>query len=230
MHEKEFYKNKNVVITGAAGGLGKELVSQLYALGANIYSIVSPTSDITGIDGFSKEIHRFDLSCKNSLDDLLTKEFLIKTDVLINCAGLWYLKNIDTISLDEFDQTMNVNVRSPFALSLRCSEHMSEGGVIINIGSSSSYNGCKEAGAYSISKHALLGMSKSLSHALIGKGVRVLMFSPASLKTKMGKLDERQNYDSFLDPAEVAEYIIFTSSFRGEMIVEESRLNRRSML
>jgi NAD(P)-dependent dehydrogenase (short-subunit alcohol dehydrogenase family) len=228
--KSEFYENKNIAITGAAGGLGKELVSQLYKLNANIYSIVSQRSNVADIKSFSKEIHRCDLGCKNDLEDLLNKDFFNEVDILINCAGLWYLKDIDTISLDEYDKVMNVNVRSPFALSLRCAKSMGEGGLIINIGSSSSYNGCKEAGAYAISKHALLGMSKSLSQAFIKKGIRVLMVSPASLKTKMGKLDERQDFNSFLDPAEVAKFIIFTSSFRGEMIVEESRLNRKCML
>ena len=56
------------------------------------------------------------------------------------------------------------------------------------------------------------------------------MFSPGSIKTKMGKTDTSQDFNTFLDPKEVAEYILFSSKYENEMFVDESRMNRISVI
>jgi hypothetical protein len=50
--------------------------------------------------------------------------------------------------------------------------------------------------------------------------------SPSGAKTEMGKLIKNQNFDTFIDPKEIAEYVVFICSFDGEMISDEIRLNR----
>lgn len=226
------FKDKKIVITGAAGGLGEEFVSQLHALGANIYSIVSPKSDISKISQYCKHVFRCDLSSQEEVQLFLKSDLFNDVDILINCAGLFYLKLLTQITAEDYNSMMNVNVYSPLALSLRCSKSMkSKGsGLIINIGSSSCYNGCCDTAVYSISKHALLGMSRSLSKAFKDYNIRVLIFCPGSIKTKMGQLDERQDFNSFLEPNKIVEYIIYTASLSNNIIIDESRLNRLSVL
>ena len=226
-----FYKNKNIAITGAAGGLGKEFVSQLYDLGANIFSIISRSHKDGEVDNFSKETYHCDFTSNEDIKSLVEKDFFDKIDILINCAGAWILETIEEIDLSDYDKIMNINVKAPFALSSRCARSMKDKkrGIIVNIGSSSSYNGCGDAGAYSISKHALLGMSRSLAKSLKKHDIKVLMYSPGSIQTKMGKQDTRQDFSTFLDPQKVAEYIIYTTSLSDDMIIDESRINRVSI-
>ena len=226
-----FYKNKNVAITGAAGGLGKEFGNQLHQLGANIFSILSPTSSDQDIKNFSDQIHRCDFSSGKDMSSFVKKDFFNEVDVLINCAGTWALQDIQDTNLDDYDKTMSVNVKAPFALSTRCAQSMKRknNGLIINIGSSSCYNGCADAGAYSISKHALLGMSRSLAKSLKKYNIKVLIYCPGSIQTKMGAKDTRQDFKSFLNPRKVAEYIIYTSSLADDMIINESKINRISI-
>ncbi|EPA05342.1 hypothetical protein BG20_I0134 [Candidatus Nitrosarchaeum limnium BG20] len=102
-------------------------------------------------------------------------------------------------------------------------------GRIINIGSSSSYQGFSEGTIYCSSKHALLGLSRSLFAELKESKIRVFSISPGSIKTKMGKQDKKQNYKTFLDPKEVAEYIVYSINFDKELVSEEIRLNRFTM-
>ena len=99
-------------------------------------------------------------------------------------------------------------------------------GRIVNIGSSSSYNGSGETGIYCASKHALLGLSRSLYQEFKDSGVRVYSVSPGSIQTPMGAIDIRQDYSTFINPREVAEYIIFIITYDNEMISEEIRMNR----
>jgi len=226
-----FYKNKNIAITGAAGGLGKEFVFQLHDLGANIFSIISRSSGDRHIKSASKAIHRCDFTSNEDIEELTKKDFFNEIDILINCAGAWLLETIEEINLSDYDKIMNINVKAPFALSTRCARSMKnkKKGIIVNIGSSSSYNGCGDAGAYSTSKHALLGMSRSLAKSLKKHDIKVLMYSPGSIQTKMGKQDFRQDFNTFLDPQKVAEYIIYATSLSDDMIIDESRINRISI-
>ena len=99
-------------------------------------------------------------------------------------------------------------------------------GRIVNIGSSSSYNGFKNTSIYCSSKHALLGLSRSLHDELKEHNIRTFCVSPGSIKTSMGKRVIGQNYDTFMDPKEIAEFIVYIISFDKEMVSEEIKLNR----
>lgn len=96
----------------------------------------------------------------------------------------------------------------------------------MSIGSSSAYSGVKETAIYCSSKHALLGLSRSLYDELKKYGIRVFCVSPSGAKTKMGKRIKNQDFKTFLDPKEIAEYVKFIISFNGRMISDEVRLNR----
>jgi 3-oxoacyl-[acyl-carrier protein] reductase len=99
-------------------------------------------------------------------------------------------------------------------------------GRIINIGSSSAYAGSQETSLYCASKHALLGFSRALHDELKKNNIRTYCVSPSGAKTEMGKLIKNQNFETFIDPKEIAEYVAFICSFDGEMISDEIRLNR----
>ena len=99
-------------------------------------------------------------------------------------------------------------------------------GRIVNIGSSSAYNGFKNGTIYCSTKHSLLGLSRALYAELKDTGIRTFCISPGSTQTKMGKISNDQNFETFLNPKEIADYVIFIISFDNELISEEIRLNR----
>jgi short-subunit dehydrogenase len=102
-------------------------------------------------------------------------------------------------------------------------------GRIINIGSSSSYSGFKNGSIYCSSKHAVLGLSRALHDELKSKNVRTFCISPGSIKTEMGKISKEQNFETFLNPKEIAKYLVFIISFDSELISDEIRLNRMNI-
>ena len=71
-----------------------------------------------------------------------------------------------------------------------------------------------------------LGFSRALFSELKDKNVRVFSISPGSTQTKMGKKSKDQKFETFLDPKEVAEYVVFLIKFDNQLISEEIRLNR----
>ena len=141
------------------------------------------------------------------------------------------IKPIGKSTIEDFDKSINLNVRVPFILSKEFSKDMisKKWGRIVLIGSSSSYSGFENGSLYCTSKHSVLGLSRALNAELRKKNVRVMCISPSSTKTDMGKISVDQDFNTFLNPKEVAEYIIFVLSFDNEMSIDESRLNRMIM-
>jgi short-subunit dehydrogenase len=128
---------------------------------------------------------------------------------------------------------MNLNVRAPFVLSKEFSKDMVKNnwGRIVNIASSGAYNGLKNTSIYRSSKHALLGLSRSLYNELKEFNVRTFCFSPGPMKTDMGKdiinkENPNEEYETFMQPKEIAEFIVFTISFENNMMSPEIRLGR----
>ena len=126
------------------------------------------------------------------------------------------------------EQTFNINYRSAFIFSREFSKEMvsNEWGRIVNIGSSSSYVGFKETTVYCSTKHALLGMSKAIHDELKKFNVRTLCISPSSTQSQMGLATKGQDYSTFLDPDDVAKYVVFAISFDSNIVSEEIFLKR----
>ena len=239
MSKYEILGNKNCFITGATGGLGRCIAMKMAENKCNLF--LTSTS-IRKLENLKKEIESLygdeikiyyghgDLNKINDIKKIISqaREKIHTIDILVNCAGLFVVKSIFTSNLDDFDTTVNLNIRAPFLFCREFSEDMikSRWGRIINIGSSSAYAGSRDTSLYCASKHALLGFSRALHDELKKSNIRTFCLSPSGLKTEMGKLIRNQDYDTFINPKEIADYVAFICSFDGEMISDEIRLNR----
>ncbi len=233
------FENKRCFITGATGGIGRHLAMKM---AENNCDLLLTSAHITKLKELKKELQsRYRTNCKifceqgnfNNVQDIkrlikVAKEKLANIDILINCAGVFVVKSLFDSKLKDFETSFNINLRAAFMFSQAFSGNMikNKWGRIINIGSSSAYVGCRNTSLYCASKHALLGFSKSLHDELKEHNIRVFCVSPSGTKTEMGKLIENQNFNTFLNPEEIADYVAYISSFDAEMISEEIRLNR----
>jgi len=235
----EIFKNKNCFITGATGGLGKQIVLEMAKNKCNLFLTSTNSTKLRKLKEeleslYGKNINIFyesgDLNKIHDVNNIIriVRENIYSIDILINCVGIFMVKSLSESNLKDFEICFNLNIRAAFIFCKEFSQDMIENrwGRIINIGSSSAYGGYKKASLYCASKHALLGFSRSLHDELRRYNIRTFCISPRGLKTKMGKLIKNQKFDTLIDPKEVAEYIIFISSFDDEMISEEVRLNR----
>lgn len=238
----KIFEGKKCIITGATGGLGKQIAIEFAQAGCNLF--------LTGRNNEKLELLKKELKMKNQeieifyrSADLTKNEDIIELieivrekfstiDILINCAGNFPVNPLSESTMEEFDSCMNLNVRAPFVLSKEFSKDMikNKWGRIVNIASSSAHNGFKNAAIYCASKHALLGLSRTLFAELKNQNVRTFCISPGSMKTRMAKEDEgllaEQDYNTFMEPNEVAEFIIKIISYDNEMVSQEINLSR----
>lgn len=227
---------KNCLIIGASGGIGNAITKKLAEQKYNLFLIGKNKSKLLKLkkeikkDDIIVEIESVDLTNEKQIDKSIKKirKTFGKIDILINTSGIFLIKSIDKTTIEEFEESYKINVRAPFIFSKEFSKDMkkSKWGRIVNIGSSSAYNGFKNSTAYCSSKHALLGFSRALFSELKDNNVRVYSISPGSTQTKMGKLSKDQKFETFLEPKEVADYVAFVIEFDKQLISEEIRLNR----
>jgi short-subunit dehydrogenase len=239
----KIFEGKNCLITGATGGLGKQIAIELAQAGCNLF--------LTGRDNKKLELLKKELKIKNQEIEIFYKSADLRKnedvndlidmvhkknstiDILINCAGNFPVNPLSESTIEEFDSCMNLNVRAPFVLSKEFSKDMikNKWGRIVNIASSGAYNGLKNTSIYRSSKHALLGLSRSLSSELKEFNVRVFCFSPGPMKTEMGKEiinkeNHSERFDTFMQTNEIAEFIIFVISFENNLMSPEIRVGR----
>ncbi len=231
--------NKNVFVTGASGGIGQQIAASYAKRGCNLFLTGQDLKRLShvaeGMRQYGTEVHHLNanLADKRHIDELIleAKGRLNNIDIIVNCAGVFHTKPLDQTSVQDISECFDVNVIAPFLLTKGFVDDMIERrwGRIVNIGSSSSYNGFANTSAYCASKHALLGFTRSMSSELKHKNVRTFCVSPGSVKTKMGKQVQNQDFQTFIDPEEVAEYIVFATSFDSEMISDEIVMKRVSL-
>ena len=232
----QILKGKNCLITGATGGLGKEIAKEftknscnLFLTGRNDEKLNSLKNELQN-DQIKIDFEAADLSDVDDIQKLIdkTKNAFPNIDILVNCAGIFPVKLLSNSTVDDFEQCFSVNVKAAFVLCKEFSQGMvsKKWGRIVNIASSSAYAGFKNTSIYCSSKHALLGLSRSLHSELKEHNVRTFCVSPGSIKTPMGKSVVGQSYETFLNPSEVAELVGRLISFDSEMISQEIQLHR----
>ena len=226
---------KHVLLTGATGGLGEaiacELASQccnLFLTGRNRFALeglLTKLGHATGqVQLFEADLQN-DASVSRLIDEINAAGVI---DILINCAGIFPVGNISEATIEQFDQCFAVNVRAPFILCRAFLPGMVERkwGRVVNIGSSSAFNGFKNTSIYCASKHGVLGLTRALFDEMRTQNVRVISINPGSIRTEMGTRVPGQDFSTFLDPADIARYLAFVISFDTELVSEEIRLNR----
>jgi len=144
--------------------------------------------------------------------------------VLVNNAGIGRFKPLRELSLEDWDDTMAVNVRSLYLVTRAFLEGLEgAGGTIVNIASLAGKNGVEGGTAYCASKHAVLGFSKSLMLEVRKRGVRVVAICPGSVATPfMDKQDRmHRNRDRALTAEDVAHAVLAAvTASDGAMISE----------
>ena len=239
----QILRGKNCLITGATGGLGKEIAKEFAKNGCNLFLTGRNNEKLNSLknelENSQNEIkidfEGADLSDDNEIQKLIekTKNTFVDIDILVNCAGVFPVKLLSDSTIEDFEKCFSVNVKAAFVLCKEFSQGMmsKKWGRIINIASSSAYAGFKNTSIYCSSKHALLGLSRSLHSELKEYNVRTFCVSPGPIKTSMGhdivkNENPNERFDSFMNPNEIAEFIAYLVSFDNEMVSEEIRLSR----
>lgn len=160
-----------VAIGYAASAIAAEaLVEEIKAAGGQAVAVKADATDAdaltSAIDGIAERFGRL--------------------DILVNSAGVLHLGSIEEFSLDDFDRTVAVNVRSVFVATQAAVKHMREGGRVINIGSTNAQRMPFAGGAaYAMSKSALVGLVKGLARDLGPRGITVNNVAPGPVDTDM---------------------------------------------
>lgn len=179
-------KNKNIIITGASNGNGNKIAKELYKYGANVINIdyyIPSVKD--NVDYFHCDI--CDHEKLNSVIQLIIDKYK-NIDVLINNAGISISNPSEDYKLEDWIQTLNVNLTSPFYLSQLIGNHMISNniqGSIINITSLGAKFGFPENPAYQTSKGGLQQLTKALAYDWGKYGIRVNNLAPGYIRTRM---------------------------------------------
>ncbi|WP_367607997.1 oxidoreductase [Legionella sp. W05-934-2] len=171
---------KVIVVTGAARGIGLAIAKFAHQQGASIVLHDRPKSQLQSIaEQFADQVTYIeaDLADEHNAERIINAavETFGRINGLVNCAGIYPRSDIDT-SRSLFDSVMAVNVKAPMLLSQHAVKHMKmqkQGGSIVNIGSINAHCGQPDLLVYSMSKGALMTMTRNLADALTTDGIRV---------------------------------------------------------
>ena len=191
-------ENKVAVVTGSAQGMGKAIAKLLAGRGAKVAlldvlgdEIKAVVDEITG-DGGRASSWEIDVSDRASVDRVFgeVSEKFGRIDILINNAGVFDPKPIWELEEDEWDKTININLKGQFLCAKRAALEMKKNnwGRIVNIASVASGQlgiGISGGSHYTSSKGGVLGLTETLAIELAPEGINVNAVSPGVIDTKM---------------------------------------------
>ena len=185
------FKNKNILVTGASGGIGKEIVKKFVSLGGNVLGTGTKTEklDLLKKQYPTIKVKKFDMSEDSRIEEFIDNVHLELggLDILINNAGM----NSDNLSLrmneEEWKKVININLTSTFLLSKYAIKKMLKNkfGRIVNITSIVGHTGNLGQANYAASKSGIIGMSKSLAIEYAKRNITVNCISPGFIQSDM---------------------------------------------
>ena len=185
-------EKKNIIVTGASGGIGNAIIKKLNEAGANI---LASGTRIEKLEELKKnfegiKILKFDISQSDKIEEFIenaTGELGGSLDGIINNAGITQDNLAIRMSLDEWQKVININLTSTFLMSKFAIKKMlkNKSGKIVNITSVVGHTGNLGQANYTASKAGIVAMSKSLATEYAKKNININCISPGFIKTAM---------------------------------------------
>ena len=231
-------EGKKALITGASGGIGKEIAKVLIEHNAEVCISGRNHEELNALKkSLGKKCHvvTCDLSKKDEIIELIKKadEFMGYIDILVNNAGITKDNIFLRMSENEWEDVLNVNLNSTFNILKLITKGMIKRkyGRIINISSVVGVTGGAGQVNYSASKAGLIGLTKSLSQEIATRNITVNCIAPGFIETPMTeKLDDKRK-DAILNsipmnrigkPKDLSSAIIFLASQESSYITGQT--------
>jgi len=231
-------ENKNIIVTGASGGIGNSIIKKLNEAGANILASGTRIEKLEDLKKRFKniEILKFDISQSDKIEEFIesaTSKLGGSLDGLVNNAGITQDNLAIRMSLDEWQKVININLTSTFLMSKFAIKKMLKNkyGKIVNITSVVGHTGNLGQANYTASKAGIVAMSKSLAVEYAKKNININCISPGFIKTAMtDKIDDKFK-DVIIskipsarlgEPDDIANAVLFLSSDQSNYINGET--------
>ncbi|GCD88132.1 SDR family NAD(P)-dependent oxidoreductase [Nocardioides sp. LS1] len=185
---------RRALVTGASRGIGRALVVALAATGADVLAVAR------GEDGLQEtaalatgpgrvSVLAADLRDPDSIDEVVARAVaeLGGLDILVNNAATHLNGRIEDLPLEDYQQIVDLGLRSAWLLCKAASPLLGEGASVINVGSVCSLVAMHGETAYVATKHALLGVTRALALEWARRGVRVNALAPGWVETEMNQ-------------------------------------------
>ena len=231
-------EKKNIIVTGASGGIGNAIIKKLYEAGANI---LASGTRIEKLEELKKnfeniKILKFDISQSDKIEEFIenaTNELGGSLDGIVNNAGITQDNLAIRMNLDEWQKVININLTSTFLMSKFAIKKMlkNKSGKIVNITSVVGHTGNLGQANYTASKAGIVAMSKSLAIEYAKKNININCISPGFIKTAMtDKIDEKFKEVIISkipsarlgEPDDIANAVLFLSSDQSDYINGET--------
>ena len=231
-------ENKNIIVTGASGGIGNSIIKKLSEAGANI---IASGTRIEKLDELKKnfegiKILKFDISQSDKIEEFIenaTNELGGSLDGIVNNAGITQDNLAIRMSLDEWQKVINISLTSTFLMSKFAIKKMlkNKSGKIVNITSVVGHTGNLGQANYTASKAGIVALSKSLAIEYAKKNININCISPGFIKTTMtDKIDDK--FKEVIvskipsarlgEPEDIANAVLFLSSDQSNYINGET--------
>ena len=231
-------KDKNIIVTGASGGIGNSIIKKLSESGANILASGTKIEKLEKLKSqFNNvKILKFDISQSEKIEDFIesaSSELGGNLNCLINNAGITQDNLAIRMTFDEWKKVIDINLTSTFLLSKFAIKKMLKNkyGKIINITSVVGHTGNLGQANYTASKAGLIAMSKSLAIEYAKKNININCISPGFIKTAMtDKIDDK--FKEIIlskipsarlgEPEDIANAVLFLASNQSDYINGET--------
>ena len=231
-------KNKNIIVTGATGGIGNLIIKKLDNLGANVLATGTKLEKLNDIKSKFPNIKilNFDISEMDKVEkfvDDATLQLGGNLDCLINNAGITQDNLAIRMTIDQWKKVIEVNLTSTFLLCKYAIKKMlkNKSGKIINITSVVGHTGNLGQSNYTASKAGIIAMSKSLAIEYAKKNININCISPGFIKTAMTDKIEEKFKEAIIskipsgklgEPEDVANAVLFLASNLSDYINGET--------
>lgn len=242
-NSRESFHGRVVLITGGGRGIGKGIAMKFAGAGADV---VIGDVDVVHAEQTAEELGKglgrtvaaqVDVTQEESIADTVKMVFreFGKIDILINNAGIMFRTRILDISLEEWRETLLVNLTGPFLFTQAVIPSMRENGYgrIVNISSSAGRSVSTLGGAhYTASKAGLLGLTRAVAKEVAASGITVNAVCPGLIDTQMARdTTTKKELETFLDsvpikrlglPEEIGDLVLFLCSEKASYITGAS--------